>query len=314
MSSAGLSASARAASMALLLDACAAEVVVAFQRAGIDSILLRGPALASWLYGQDEPRCYTDVDLLVSPERVSDAELALEEMGFRLLPLPPHDRHARTWLRDSGASVDLHRSLSGVGADPGLVWSAFRRHSQNLSVHGRDVAVPGREASALMVALHVTQHGRQLEQPLEDLRRALERTEVAVWSAAAELARELGAQPAFAAGLRRLPSGSELADRLGLPVGDSVATLLRAGNPPSMALGMDWLARRKGPRAKLRFAGSKLFPSPAFMRAWSGLAKRGRLGLAASYVQRLAWVAWHAGPAVRTWLGARRDVRRRHKS
>jgi hypothetical protein len=308
MSSPGASASSRATAMSLLLDACAAEVVGAFERAGIESMLLRGPALAAWLYQQHEPRPYTDVDLLVSPDQILGAEAVLQESGFTLLPLPPLDQHARTWVRAGGASVDLHQTLSGVAADADIVWSTLRRNAQILTVHGREMAVPSPEARALMVALHVTQHGRQLEQPLEDLRRALERTEVAVWRSATELAIELGALPAFASGLRRLASGSELADGLGLPTEDSVTSVLRAGNPPNMALGIDWLASRKGARAKLRFAATKLFPSPEFMRAWSSLANRGRLGLAASYVQRWAWVAWHAAPAVRAWLAARRQA------
>ena len=314
MSSPGPSTSARAASMSMLLDACAVGVVRCFERAGIDSMLLRGPLIAAWLYGEDEPRPYTDVDLLVSPGQILAAESVLEQMGFDLLPLPPHDRHARTWVRADGASVDLHRSLSGLAADPELVWHALRRDSRTLTVHGHDLPVPCREACALGVALHVAQHGRQLEQPLEDLRRALAQTEIEVWRGAGELALELGAPAAFAAGLRRLPAGSELADRLGLPVHESVATALRSGNPPSMVLGLDWLATREGGRAKLRFAGSKLFPSPAFLRAWSRLANRGRLGLGAAYVQRLGWIAWHAGPAVRTWLRVRRKVRRTHGS
>ena len=314
MSSPGPSASTRAASMSMLLDVCAAEVVRCFERAGIEGMLLRGPLIAAWLYGEDEPRPYTDVDLLVSPGQILAAECVLEQMGFSLLPLPPHDRHARTWERADGASVDLHCSLSGLAADAELVWHAFGRDSRTLTVHGHELMVPSREACALGVALHVAQHGRQLEQPLEDLRRALARTEIDVWRGAGELAHELGAPATFAAGLRRLPAGSELADRLGLPVQESVATALRSGNPPSMVLGLDWLATRPGARAKLRFAGSKLFPSPAFLRAWSSLANRGRVGLGAAYVQRLGWVAWHAGPAVRTWLRVRRDVRRTHGS
>ena len=138
----------------------------------------------------------------------------------------------------------------------------------------------------------------------------LERTEEAVWRSATALAMELEAVPAFASGLRRLASGAELADRLGLAVEDSVATFLRAGTPPNMALGLDWLATRRGARAKLRFAMSKLFPSPVFMRAWSSIANRGRLGLVASYVQRWAWIALHAGTAVRAWLAAHRQGRR----
>ena len=36
-----------------------------FERAGVRSILLKGPAVARWLYGPGEPRRYSDIDLLV---------------------------------------------------------------------------------------------------------------------------------------------------------------------------------------------------------------------------------------------------------
>jgi hypothetical protein len=296
--------------MALLLDACAVEVVGAFERAGIESLLLRGPALAAWLYGEHEPRPYTDVDLLVRADDVPRAETVLTGLGFDLLPLPPHDRHAHTWLRADGASVDLHRSLSGAEADPDVVWSVFRRGAQTLIVHGREIATLGAEGCALEVAMHVAQHGRQLEQPLEDLRRALGRADLEVWRNAAELAAEIRAVSAFASGLRRVATGAAIADRLSLPVDERVSTILRSENPPPMALGLDRLATHPGLPAKIAFAASKIFPSPAFMRAWSGVANRGRVGLAAAYAQRFAWLAWHAGPAVRAWVRARRAARR----
>ncbi len=291
-----------------MLDACAAEVVGAFEAAGIESVLLRGPALSEWLYDEHELRPYTDVDLLVSSAHVARAEAVLRGTGFNLLPLPPLDEHARTWVRGDGASIDLHRSLSGMTAHPDVVWSALRRDAQTLRIHAREVTIPSYEARALTVALHVAQHGRQLEQPLEDLRRALDRADEAVWRSAAELAVEVGSLPSFSSGLRRLAGGASVAERLDLQAGDSVAIALRGGTPPNMALGLDWLATRRGIRAKVRFAISKLFPSRDFMRAWSGIANRGPLGLAASYVHRWVWVAWHAARAIRAWRAARRQA------
>ena len=50
----------------LVIDAITAEAVQALERAGIDSILLKGPATTRWLYGRDEPVPYTDTDLLIN--------------------------------------------------------------------------------------------------------------------------------------------------------------------------------------------------------------------------------------------------------
>ena len=52
----------------LALDAVTSDLVDAFDAAGIDTVLLKGPATVRWLYA-DNPgrRLYSDIDLLVSP-------------------------------------------------------------------------------------------------------------------------------------------------------------------------------------------------------------------------------------------------------
>jgi hypothetical protein len=267
--------------------------------------------LQDWLHEPASPRRYTDVDLLVRAGDLADSERIIEGLGFERLPLPPHDEHARTWVRThDGATLDLHRSLSGISVDADAVWSAFTRDATRLRVSGRDVVVPSVAARAFELALHVTQHGSQLDQPLQDLERALEQTDVETWAAAARLAVELDSAAEFAAGLRRLPTGSVVADSLELPTERSVGIRLRSGSPPAMALGLDWLVTRPGTQAKLAFAASKVLPPPEFMRAWSRIARRGRVGLGAAYVLRLGWIARHAGPAIWAWLRARREVHR----
>src|SRR6266498_322925 len=86
------------------VDAGAAETVLAFRDAGIRSILLKGPALASWLYDHQAAREYVDIDLLVSPEQLSAGEEILTRLGFHPfgLDLIPGDwpKHARTWTRE----------------------------------------------------------------------------------------------------------------------------------------------------------------------------------------------------------------------
>jgi hypothetical protein len=105
--------------------------------------------------------------------------------------------------------------------------------------------------------------------------------------------------------------GRELAERLQLaqltpPV--DVAIRLHGGAPP-LAAGMNWLITSRGFRRKLMVVAQRLVPPPRFMRAWSPLARTGRLGLALSYVWRPIWVAFHVPPAARALWRARRAVR-----
>ena len=51
----------------LHVDKVAAAISQEFELRGIQSILLKGPAIARWLYGDGTPRPYGDADLMVSP-------------------------------------------------------------------------------------------------------------------------------------------------------------------------------------------------------------------------------------------------------
>jgi hypothetical protein len=298
-----------AAATSMAADALTAEVLEQFAAAGLPAVLLRGAAIVDWLYSPST-RTYTDVDLLVHPRDVGRAESILAGAGFGLLPLPPRDEHARTWVRGGGPALDLHTTLYGIAADPADVWRAVTRSARTLVVGGRETAVPSTTTLAFEVALHASQHGRQLAHPLDDLARALERAPLQIWEAAAALAAELDAVPAFAAGLRSIAAGAAIADQLDLPETRSPEMVLRSDNPPDMALGLDWLATRPGVSAKFRFLFAKVFPSPAFMRAWSPIRPKSSFGLSVAYLLRLIWIIRHAGPAYRAWRGARRTARR----
>ena len=65
------------------IDAATAEVLRAFDAAGVGSLLLKGPALSGWLYAADEPRSYLDSDLWIRPVDASQAERVLRALGFR---------------------------------------------------------------------------------------------------------------------------------------------------------------------------------------------------------------------------------------
>ena len=63
------------------VDALTAEVAGAFGREGIETLVLKGPVLAKWLY-PDKVRPYLDSDLMVAPDDRSRAVGVLERLGF----------------------------------------------------------------------------------------------------------------------------------------------------------------------------------------------------------------------------------------
>jgi putative nucleotidyltransferase-like protein len=296
----------------LAIDRLAAEIAADFAAAGIESVVLKGPVLAAWLY-PDEVRPYGDADLLVPPECWDDAVAVLVGLGFadRLGPMahPRMESFASTAFirgdRDED-NLDLHCAIHGLEADPDRIWSGFSAGSASQQIGGAELRVPGRPALALHVALHAAHHTEP--KPLEDLRRALDVADDALWAEAWELAGELDGGPAFASGLRRLPAGEELARRLG--IGAEVRSGrhdVRHQRVPT-AEGIDGLlAPGQGFGERARTVAGELFPRPEFMRWWSPLARRGPIGLALSYPWRWLWLAWNAP---RGLLAVRRARRR----
>lgn len=300
----------------MLLDRIAAELDESLRERGVESILLRGPSIVRHLYPHQQLRGYADVDLLVGPGASETAQEVLTAHGFRLLDeigRTPQDRPAwsRTWFRDGdGAFVDLHHTIVGAAVDQATVWTVLSEHVEPLEVSYRTLNGLDLDATAAIVALHAAQHGRGMTRTLDDLDHALERLGFETWRHAADVAAALGALAAFGTGLRLDPRGGAVAERLGLPTEASTEVVLRATTPPPTALGFEWLARKKGILPKAVFLAGKLLPPVDFMRAWSPLARRGRLGLALAYIWRPMWLAWNAVPGLRAWIAADRKARR----
>jgi hypothetical protein len=296
---------------AMAVDVVTADVVTALRRAGIESILLRGPAIARWLYAEGEPRAYQDVDLFVEPVKRTEAEGVLARLGLvhRQAGFAPGEsvEHASEWMcRRPSVVVDLHRGIEGVRAEPVELWMTLSSGSRRIDVAGVSADVPGEPALALILALHAAHHGRHGGKLLEELSRALKRVRLDTWQEALGLAERLEAVPSFAAGLRLLPEGAALAERLGLSDVVDREVALRAAGAHSTAIGFARLAATPGVRAKLALVARKVVPTPAFMRHWSRAARRGRLGLAVAYLWRPIWLLLHLIPAGVAWLRAKR--------
>jgi hypothetical protein len=278
-------------------------------------LLLKGPAIARWLYSEPSERSYVDIDLLIDPDAFDLAERGLVELGFESmnagLQAEPLASHHTVWARRgvNSATVELHRSLCLVLAPPSLVWARLCAGARLMRVADAAVPTPGPAASALIIGLHAAQHGAHAAQPLRDLQLALERVDPQTWRAAAALARELGAGSAFALGLSLDSRGRELVERLGLSAdGASRLTRLMAITPPATAVGVERMIAASGARARAGLLWRELVPSPAFMRVWQPLARRGWWGLVAAYLWRPFWLAARLPRGIRTWLRVARTT------
>lgn len=309
----GATSAARITAANLRVDAATAEVLRGFEVAGAQSLLLKGISVTRWVSTPDDPRLYSDCDLLVRPADLMAAERVLSDLGFRPLlyeaDMPGWWReHAMTWTRtEDGTTVDLHRTLVGVGVDPDQLWLTLSSHVETLvvgSYPAQTLSIPGR---AFQLALHAAQHGIVWDRPLADLERAVSAADEETWRAATELAASLQATAAFGAGLRLIPSGRVLAHRLGLPADLPTDVAIRADTAPPVALGLDQLAKAEGLRARLAILWHKLVPPATFMRHWSPLARQSRLGLVLAYLWRPLWLLARLPTGFRAWWRARRS-------
>jgi hypothetical protein len=303
---------------ALEVDRVTGEVVHALRAAGVTPLLLKGPALVAWLYDDGTPRPYVDCDLLVPPADWEKAQHVLSSIGFeRDTSLDEYDprfapRHADPWKRASdGGQIDLHQTLPGCPVNATDLWGPISADAETMKVGATQVAVPRPAARALIVAAHAGHHGPDEERPIEDLSRAIERVPQATWAEAVEIAYEVQAMQLLSRGLRLLPEGARLAERLGIPSPELIEASYGEGLGGGTALGFARLAEQRGARAKARLLLRELFPEPRFMRWWSPMAARGRLGLALAYAWRVCWLVVHAGPGLYAWARSRKATRER---
>jgi hypothetical protein len=294
----------------LALDMALVEAVDALRRRGLSCLLLKGPALAAWLYPEPAERVYGDVDLMVDPGRFMEAEKVLFDLGYRRSAAPTAPHH-EVWLRGRGVpvKVELHRTLYWVRCPPDQAWSLLSAGPEQMTVAGRSVQIMGVGGRLVTVVLHAAQHGPGFSQSLTDLDRAIELASVQDWREAVKLARCLGAEEACGAGLRLRPAGAALADRFGLPTASSSELMLHIDTYTETALGFERLSHSRGWISALRLVARELFPPPELMRVWQPVARMGRGGLVIAYVWRPLWLLWKAPTGFRAWRRAVADVR-----
>ena len=311
--------------MALAIDAMTVEVTSAFAEAGVQSILLKGPTFARLLYPEGG-RTYTDSDLLVRRSDIARAEAVLDSLGYFATQegFAPSERDAdsSTFLRvrqgKNPEKVDLHWNLH-LAADPDQTWTAFEGEREHMVLGGRSIAMLNVPARALHVAIHAAQHGlmgpqrfEQGGQTGEDLRRALATIARSDWERASVLATEIGAEHAFAYGLRLDPGGAALAAELRLAIHPPDVWQFRMPFENSRAArgaaSFHRLVAAPSLRAKAVVVGRAVFPSRARARRVAD-SSFGRSSVAGAYLEYWRDAVVGLVPAIRSGIKLRRATR-----
>jgi hypothetical protein len=281
-----------AAGTRLRVDAWTAEVIGALRERNIRVVLLKGPAVARWLYADDPAlRPYSDVDLIVSPVDTKRAQALLGELGFASLwhpALETHALHARPYQRErDGANIDLHRTLHGLQDVPSeRAWQAVSTDTDMIQVGNLNVEIPSVPVRVLHLVMHLGHSDYAGTQPWRDLERCLDQSATDEWRAAVAVARQLGVENELAVRLRRLPQGAQLADQFGLTRRGSRYYRLRVafetGQAPGSVHSIWALTALPDARSRVAYVRGKLLPGEQALRERSALARRGHIGLAAA--------------------------------
>lgn len=307
------------------LDLKAHEVHAALMRAGTKPIYLKGASFSSLLYPDRGARAYGDIDLLVAPRDLSDAEAALRHLGFRRFdPFSlsastgtalgvavgtAGSNHGTAWLRDrDNLAVDLHHSLPQVGVDADRLWEELQPHRTSMVRAGTEFPVLDDQASALLLTLHAAHNGPEDAKSLEDLRRGTQLLSGETWRGALELAQKLRAVQSMGIGLGLCPRGVEIAEQLGVSTQPPLVVQMHWRGAPWATTFIQALSAGPGYRARMRLIARLVAPPAEAMRAGSPLAKRGGIGLPVAYGVRLAAIirrtpgallAWHRSQSAR---------------
>ncbi len=153
---------------ALLLSE-AAEAQAALSRAGVESVVLKGPGLLVAHYPHIGARHVGDVDLLVRESDAARAEAAVRSAGAREpAPVVRYDGGAREpgergWkgevglVTPRGITLELHDRIPG-GAPDGADVEGVLARARTVAWQGRELRIPSAGDLAAGACLHVFDH------------------------------------------------------------------------------------------------------------------------------------------------------------
>jgi hypothetical protein len=296
---------------ALELERMLLDLVDVFEAGGVESIVLKGPALAHSMYPDPSWRPFADIDLLVRTRDWRAACSLLEERGARRLlpePRPGFDESfgkGALYVADEGREIDLHRTLAlgpfGQWIDPDELFD----HTAGFSLGGKALRRLDDTASLAHVCIHsalgfrtpipmmvrdVAQVGRSGQIDWDVLEGWAERWRLGVvFQRAMGMASETCgvSWPAEAQGTLRARSGTR--ERKAL---EAYVTERRSRGGTNLST----VRAIRGVRGKAAFLRALLLPDPEFLEARAGGSYRRRWTVALGWVEGVLLPSRRARP------------------
>ena len=199
----------RTARLALVRSAELVRIARLFGDAGIPFLSVKGPLLAQALYGSVGVRHAGDLDLLIAPERLADADRALLAAGCRRSQpdFEPTPRQRREYLRlkhefeyfndATGVRIEVQWRLEGL---PALGFEDLKRRELPGELGGQTVGTLPSVEHLIYLFVHGAKHGWCSLFWLLDVALALR--EERDWAQLRDTAVRLGAARALGQGVR----------------------------------------------------------------------------------------------------------------
>jgi hypothetical protein len=130
------------------------SVLIAFDRAGLPVIALKGPCLAERFYGDAALRTCYDLDLLVRRSNLDSTERLLTDLGFA--PNGRADDYHRPWSRKS-INLELHFNVENPHAFDFDIDAAWKR-AERSQFHDAPVWLMAPPDELLYLCIHGVRH------------------------------------------------------------------------------------------------------------------------------------------------------------
>jgi hypothetical protein len=141
----------------------ALDITHAFAGHALPCVAFKGVSLRS-LYPQPDLRTMGDIDLLIRPENLTEAEALLREQGLRHLAVGVS---VQNWTSGQGMPVELHTAL--FCPSPGTLDQAFFKGAIRRQAEDRSYFSPPPKEAAIYQVQHMAKHIRYLGFGLREL-------------------------------------------------------------------------------------------------------------------------------------------------
>ena len=189
------------------------QIASALDEAGVPNLALKGPAVASRLYGNLFLREFGDVDILVRSEHIPHATRIVESLDF--VPwqslsgaqeeVLPHVEYSRTFTRSSDElDLDLHWDLARSFFRGRIEAASLWADTASFDLHGREVRCLPPDLMLMALCVHGAKHGPFPWPRMKwvcDVAEFVRRSGTFDWEAALLRAGELGCRRATLLGL-----------------------------------------------------------------------------------------------------------------